>query len=224
MKEEERLEQISKLTAQIAKLPKGYISHKAINGKVYYYRQWSENGRKKSKYIKDDEIESLSKEIEKRKELQEQLKILRAAPKKKREVSKMQYTLMHKRTAVCDMDLDDASGYIKKIGQVYAPEHLPIVVPYKKGKADRKALGDWWMERSIPASRSGIRDALEALNINSTKMLLVKCYGLSLSDQYWICPKDQSLTWDQVNFLKIHFPMTSAMCFSVRSERATLLI
>lgn len=206
MKEEERLEQISELTAQITELPKGYISQKAINGKVYYYHQWSENGRKKSKYLKDDEIESLSKEIEKRKELQEQLKLLRAAPKRKKsEVTKMQYTLMHKRTAVCELELDDASGYIQKIGQIYAPEHLPIAVPYKKGKADRKALGDWWMERSIPASRSGIREALEALDITSTKMLLVKCYGLSLSDQYWICPKDQDFTWDQVNFFQNPF-------------------
>lgn len=109
----------------------------------------------------------------------------------------MQYTLMHKRTAVCELELDDASGYIQKIGQIYALDHLPIAVPYKKGKADRKALDDWWMERSIPASRSGIREALEALDITSTKMLLVKCYGLSLSDQYWICPKDQNLFWTE---------------------------
>jgi len=31
-------------------------------------------------------------------------------------------------------------------------------------------------------------------------MLLVRCYGLSLSDQYWICPKNLKLTWDEINF------------------------
>ena len=26
------------------------------------------------------------------------------------------------------------------------------------------------------------------------------CYGLSLSDQYWICPEGTNLTWDNINF------------------------
>lgn len=65
---------------------------------------------------------------------------------------------------------------------------------------DRKEFNDWWTERSIPASRSGIRDALEILNIVSTKMLLIRCYGLSLSDQYWIRPDESNLTWEKINF------------------------
>ncbi|MGN0404870.1 MAG: HipA domain-containing protein [Bariatricus sp.] len=117
----------------------------------------------------------------------------------------MKCTLMHKRIAVADMELDEASGFIRKINKVYAPEHLPISVSVKKGAADRAALNDWWTERSIPASRSGIRDALETLNIKSTKLLLVRCYGLSLSDQYWICPEGASLSWDNVNFFENTF-------------------
>ena len=31
-------------------------------------------------------------------------------------------------------------------------------------------------------------------------MLLVRCYGLSLSDQYWICPEGSGLTWEAINF------------------------
>lgn len=62
-----------------------------------------------------------------------------------------------------------------------------------------------WADRAIPASRSGIREALEALDISSTKMLLVRCYGLSLSDQYWICPEGSGLTWDKINFFENDF-------------------
>lgn len=36
-------------------------------------------------------------------------------------------------------------------------------------------------------------------------MLLVKCYGLSLSDQYWICPADSDLAWDTVNYFDNDF-------------------
>ena len=107
---------------------------------------------------------------------------------------------MHKRTKVAEMELDDATGYIQKIGAVYAPEHLPVGVPVRRGATDRAALNEWWTDRSIPTSRSGVREALEMLEINSPKMLLVRCYGLSLSDQSWICPEGSDLTWDRINF------------------------
>lgn len=51
----------------------------------------------------------------------------------------------------------------------------------------------------------GIREALETLELSNTKMLLVRCYGLSLSDQYWICPEGSGLTWDKVNFFDNNF-------------------
>ena len=41
--------------------------------------------------------------------------------------------------------------------------------------------------------------------MTSTKMLLVRCYGLSLSDQYWIYPENSNLTWDQINFFENPF-------------------
>jgi len=117
----------------------------------------------------------------------------------------MRYTLMHKRLAVADLELDDTTGFIQKIAAVHVPEHLPVGVHIRKGVTDRSALNAWWTDRSIPASRSGIREALEILDIPDTKMLLVRCYGLSLSDQYWICPENSKLTWDGINFFNNPF-------------------
>ena len=114
----------------------------------------------------------------------------------------MKCKLMHKRIAVAELLLDDTTGFIQKIDRVFQPEHLPVGVSVNKGIADRAALNEWWTDRSIPASRSGIREALETLDVTSTKMLLVRCYGLSLSDQYWIYPENSNLTWDQINFFE----------------------
>ena len=86
----------------------------------------------------------------------------------------MKCNLMHKRIAVAELLLDDTTGFIQKIGRVFQPEHLPIGVSVRKGIADRAALNEWWTDRSIPASRSGIREALETLDVTSTKMLLVR--------------------------------------------------
>lgn len=65
---------INELKKEIALLPKGYISNKTIGGKVRHYLQWTENGKIKSKYIPDDEYETVKEKITKRKELEEKLK------------------------------------------------------------------------------------------------------------------------------------------------------
>lgn len=203
LEKNEALEQIAELTAKIKDLPKGYISKKTISGKIYYYHQWSENGSKQSRYIKNDEVEPLSKLIAQRKELQAQVSALKspsAKKSKRNEVNVMRCVLMHKRILVAEIELDDATGFIQKIGEIYAPEHLPVGVSVKNGMVDRSDFNAWWTDRSIPASRSGIREALEMLEIADTKLLLIRCYGLSLSDQYWIKPDGSDLTWEAINF------------------------
>ena len=207
MPNEEQMRAIAELTEQIAELPKGYISKKTIGGKVYYYHQWSQQGQKQSRYLHDSEIEPLTRQIERRKRLQAELRKLRAKPDCTSENSsqeaggaQMKYTLMHKRMPVAQIELDDVSGFIQRIDEVYAPEHLPIGVMIRAGHPERAGLNDWWTERSIPASRSGVREALETLEITNTKMLLVRCLGLSLSDQYWIKPDGSNLVWEQINF------------------------
>lgn len=112
---------------------------------------------------------------------------------------------MHKKIAVAELELDDATGFIQKIKTVYAEEHLPVGIQVKKGKVDRASLNEWWTDRSIPTNRSGIREALQTLDIANTKMLLIHCFGLSLSDQYWICPEKSGLTWEKVNFFENSF-------------------
>ena len=108
--------------------------------------------------------------------------------------------LMHKEIAVAQLDLDDDTGFIRKVGKVLAAEHLPVGVSVRQGIADRAALNAWWIDRSIPANRLGVREALEPLGLADTKMLLVRCFGLSLSDQYWIRPDGTDLTWENINF------------------------
>ena len=73
-------ERISELQKAIADLPSGYISQKTINGKIRYYLQWTENGKKVSKYIKAGEFETIKAQIEQRKALQAELNKLQSQP------------------------------------------------------------------------------------------------------------------------------------------------
>ena len=69
---------IERLEAEIAELPKGYISRKNINGKIRQYHQWTEEGKKKSKYLDDDTAIVMAGKIAERKELQKKLKEAKA--------------------------------------------------------------------------------------------------------------------------------------------------
>lgn len=55
---------------------RGYISEKSIKGKKYYYRQWREGERIVSEYLHKEDVENVSKQIERRKSHQCSIKAL----------------------------------------------------------------------------------------------------------------------------------------------------
>ena len=72
-------ERIRDLEMTIAALPVGYISKKTINGKIKKYHQWTEDGKKKSKYLDDDSAAELGALIEERRILEQELSELKKA-------------------------------------------------------------------------------------------------------------------------------------------------
>lgn len=69
-----RNEKYNKIITELEALPIGGITYKRINEKEYAYYQWRENGKQRSRRIKDEEIEVLLPQIERRKELQQLIK------------------------------------------------------------------------------------------------------------------------------------------------------
>jgi hypothetical protein len=116
----------------------------------------------------------------------------------------MFYTLMHKKIPVADISMDEKFGFITKINRVFNINHFPVGTVLR-GTLDRDGLNEWWRNRSIPASRPGLREAIETLGVLNEKELLARSLGLSLSDQYWIRPKDGGVTWEKVNFFENDF-------------------
>lgn len=115
------------------------------------------------------------------------------------------YILMHKNVPVAEIELDNASCSVSAIGEIFEESHVPVGITVKKDKIDRTDLNEWWKGRAIPASRDGINRALMELHFTSTQKLLDKCLGLSLSDQYWICPANSGIGWPEVNFFENSF-------------------
>ena len=113
------------------------------------------------------------------------------------------FVLKHKDVDVIELELDD-DGSISSFGRTLNDIHLPVGTVLAE-KADHKAVKEWWKGRSIPASREGLRGFLESLNMSFPHELLKKSFGLSLSDQYWICPRNAGLRWSEVNFFHNEF-------------------
>ena len=117
----------------------------------------------------------------------------------------MIYTLMHKNIPVAELTFADHAVAITSIGMIHNPAHIPLGVMSMKGETDIDELNEWLRGRSIPASRSGINDLYTHLNKNTTEHLILKCYGLSLTDHYWIKPDRSQLEWEKINFFQNNF-------------------
>jgi hypothetical protein len=117
----------------------------------------------------------------------------------------MTYRLMHRNTAVCAINIHENSGVIDAVFEVFSPAHMPLGTFFTGNENEADLLNKWWTTRAIPASRLDLGAALERLGILTAGVLPAKCYGLSLSDNYWVCPEKSDLKWDKINFFQNDF-------------------
>ena len=81
MEQFEIMERIHELEREIALLPPGSIATKKVKGKEYYYHRITQNQKRTETYVDFDHVDELHTQIEKRKELETELKKLkRLAP------------------------------------------------------------------------------------------------------------------------------------------------
>lgn len=111
-----------------------------------------------------------------------------------------EYFLMHKDIPVCLMEISDdgALGSVRR--NEAASAHFPL-----GGQMNNMKFHEWWRDRAIPKTRHGARSALQRLGYSSTNSALVNNLTLSLSDCYWIRPREEKLTWKDTNLFTNDF-------------------
>ena len=117
----------------------------------------------------------------------------------------MRFFLMQRNHQVAVIEIAEKTGDIIDVAEVLSAQRIPLGAKHSDGSFDVLSLRKWWAGRGIPASRSGLEHALETLHIPYAELLLVKCSGLSLSDQYWVTPCDAPQNWRDVNFYENDF-------------------
>lgn len=82
---EDRLEEVRKrreaLERELKSLPSGHVEGKTVNGKIYYYLRYWEEGKLKSKYLGKDASEQLAK-LQRTNSVKREITVLREEEKR----------------------------------------------------------------------------------------------------------------------------------------------
>lgn len=126
------------------------------------------------------------------------------SPKRGRPWPRMEYVLMSGPYPVMEFAYHEQTDSFKP-GEVIDPLRAPLGVVSRGGKGKPAALKAWWEHRSIPGSRAGMDEKLRKLGLEDPSQVPFRNLGLSLSDQYWICPVGEGLRWEDINYFHHDF-------------------
>lgn len=173
-------------------LPKGNIYAKKINGREYFYHQYSLNGKKITKIVKSSEHDALTNEINERIKLEKEIKKI------------LKYG---NRDLVLSNNAKNLTGYVMKSNKVVASfdsgsltyedvRYSPLIINRTK------RLEPFLKYRSIDGGRTNSRLLKKILNISTNDEILVSLstYAVSISDEYWFKPKNSKLKYNDVCF------------------------
>ncbi len=129
-------------------------------------------------------------------------------PKTQQPSNQTIFSLMNRTHPVLEFRYDEEGGSFGEIISIDDPRRAPLGIVSARGtKASTMALRYWWAHRAIPATRAGLDARLRELGIDDPSRLPFKSLGLSLSDQYWVRPKDSAIRWEDVNYFHNGFDL-----------------
>lgn len=105
------------------------------------------------------------------------------------------YYLMHKDDFCGSIVIDENSGNILSYKDA-ATGYSPFL-----GKPNLDKIKQWWKIRTVPATRAMMQKMIKNRECISPEAYLAKNLALSMTDCYWVCPKDIKLKFDAVKFL-----------------------
>lgn len=118
----------------------------------------------------------------------------------------MRFTFMNKNKKLFDFNYNDGNKTIDEILEVENSEYLPLKLTKYKDKNDLLDKFHLWLNRRYSKNSAWYkRVEWKYGEANVDREFIIKSYGLSLSDQYWIKPEFSSEQWKDVNFFQNDF-------------------
>ena len=196
-------ERIREIETELAGLPTGYISKKCIKGKDRFYLQWTENGKLKSRYIKADESDSISAQVEKRRGLQEELKSLKDTPEGIREQNLKRKAARNMLNITGTIMVEDKAIATVKNGEITDCDES-LVPLYLKRTGD---VEGWLASRAIDAHRTNSRLLKRALRLRTADdaQTALAVNAATVTDRYWFRPEGSAAVYEDIRFKENYF-------------------
>ena len=118
----------------------------------------------------------------------------------------MEVILMNRNTEVLKLEISNLD--FTKVIEVYNIDYAPIAINSAYNDSSNsliKEINKWFKGRGIPSWRKDLERLLNNLGVDYKEELLLKSYGLSLSDCYWIKDVNSNLNWEDINFFDNDF-------------------
>ena len=129
----------------------------------------------------------------------------------------MIYFLMHENDRIAVFEYENQNILALKINDKMSHK-LPFLELSSKSLEDR--LIAWILNRGVPVSRQGIKTDLNIMGEEHIIDYMIENLGLSLTDHYWICPKDSDYTWEKINLYQNDF--SSAYSLNLSDDKKSI--
>lgn len=196
-------ERIKQIENELLGLPNGYISKKIINGKERFYLQWLEDGKLKSRYIKANEYDDITAKVEKRKQLQEELKTLKETPEGIRDYNLKRKAARNMINITGAIMSEDKIVATVKNGEItdFDEQLIPLYL-----KRTRNVEG-WLASRAIDTHRTNSRLLKKALRIRTADdaQTALAVNAATVTDRYWFKPEGSTAVYEDVRFKENYF-------------------
>lgn len=182
---------INELLIELESLPNGYISKKHIHDKDYFYLQYKENGKLVSKYIKDADLDKLRNDLNRRNEIEKEIKELMDKEKKVNSLSRSTLEL-----SGYIMSKDDVVAEFNKNELIYIDEkRAPFIIKRTRD------LTSFLSSRILDTSRTNARLLKRIMNIHTEEeyVIALKNHATSVTDDYWFRSKNSRLKYKDVS-------------------------
>lgn len=128
-------------------------------------------------------------------------------------MNKMQFVLKHEDVVVAVFIVDNLMN-VSSV-RIINKQNLPLLSVRDKHSTEL-LLAQWISERGVSAKRRRLRDELLIMNCSNPFELMLRNYGLSLVDHFWMHPIDEHITWNEINFYINDFK--SAMTLELKDD------
>lgn len=196
-------QRIQQIEDELAGLPSGYISKKRIRGKERLYLQWMENGKLKSRYIKAAESAAVAAQVERRKQLQKELKALMESPEGVREHNLKRKAARNMLQITGEILSEDTVIAKVKNGEMtaYNEQLLPLYLKRTKN------VEGWLASRAIDQHRINSRLLKKALRLRTADdaQTALAVNAATVTDRYWFRPEGSAACYEDIRFKENYF-------------------